>query len=75
MKRNPGRKERRNNLYHKSFDAKGKSVQSGHGQPNTLHAMGTMTPTLQTNTHTLTNKRMEMLKKHPERRLPSERSL
>jgi hypothetical protein len=73
MKKNPGRKERRSNLYHQSYDTATKSsMQDGHGKPNNLHFMGVLKPTEKTYTHPLTNKRMEMLEKHPDRKLEGE---
>jgi len=73
MKHNPGRKERRDNFYHKSYDEKKKrNVQVGHGQSNQIHAMGVLKPVVELQSHQLTNKRCEMIKKHPERKLASE---
>jgi hypothetical protein len=60
MKHNPGRKSRRKDI---------------HGKPQTLIAIGVLKPTVKVTTHQLTNKRIEMLKKHPDRMLPSEKDM
>lgn len=65
MKNSPGRKESRRQFFHGN-------PQEGHGQPNSI-AIGVMKPTKQVNTNILTSKRIEMLKKHPNRILPSEK--
>lgn len=74
MKKSAGRKDRRRDFYKRYYDAEKKtSSQDGHGNLNTLHAMGIMKPTIKTQTHPLTNKRIEMIRKHPERALSSEK--
>jgi hypothetical protein len=67
MKNSPGRKERRREFFHGN-------PQEGHGQPNPI-AIGVMKPTKKVNTNILTLKRIEMLKKHPDKILPSERKI
>jgi hypothetical protein len=47
-----------------------------HGKPNTLHFMTKINPQIEPEKTTLlTTKRIEMLKKHPERILESERKI
>jgi len=69
MKKNPGRKERRYEAFHGH-------PQAMHGKPNTLHFMTKINPQIEPEKTTLlTTKRIEMLKKHPERILESERKI
>lgn len=66
MRKNPGRKERRNQEF------KGKNKVS-HGKPNNLIAIGPIKPSVVVNHSLLTNKRKNMLKRHPERMLAIEK--